>query len=74
MASQNDDQVNCENCNENFDQQTLLKHIAKKVECKNYYGQRFIEMKKEKNRNRVNKHRTNLTSKEKQKKWKRQRE
>lgn len=47
MESQKNE-FTCESCNKNFDQATLLKHIGKKVECKKYYGPRFMEMKKEK--------------------------
>ena len=73
MASQKDD-VNCEFCNKTFDQSTILKHIGKKVECKKYYGPRFIEMMKERNRNRVEKHRNNMTRKEQKENLKRRRD
>ena len=73
MASQEND-INCEFCYKTFDQSTLLKHIGKKDECKKYYGHRFMEMKKERNENRVQKHRENMTRKEQKKNLKRRRD
>ena len=54
MASQSKGmEVNCESCEKSFVKSTILRHISKSPSCKSFYGQRFIEMKKEKRRKEV---------------------
>ena len=65
--------INCESCTKSYTQSTLLRHIARSDTCKSYYGPRFLEMKKEKNRNKVYKHRRNMTKKEQKKESKKRR-
>ena len=54
----------CENCKRMFVETTLLRHIGKAEACKSFYGQKFEEMKKEKGRKKVQRHRfkTQMTS------------
>ena len=52
-----EDEVVCENCGKNLTQSTILKHIVQMKECKAFYGPRYEEMKRKKNRNKVRKHR-----------------
>ena len=60
-------EINCEFCNKSLPQSSLLRHVGQSRECENYYGPRFMEMKKEKGRKKVQKHRSNMTVKEKKK-------
>ena len=48
-------EVLCENCLEPFLPTTILKHIGHVQECKTFYGPRFMEMKKQKNKEKVQK-------------------
>ena len=60
MESQTKDlETICECCKKLFFQTTILRHIGKSKYCKSFYGPRFIEMKKEKGREKVYKHRHN---------------
>ena len=47
----------CEFCKKLFPQKILLRHIAKKKDCKAYYGQRFTDMKKQNATQRKSKYR-----------------
>ena len=61
MASQKENfEVNCEFCNKPFFQTTILRHIGQSTDCKKHYGPRFLEMKKEKGRNKVYKFRNKI--------------
>ena len=64
MASQGKDlEMICESCKKPFVQSTLLRHIGKSELCLSFYGPRFIQMKKEKVREKVNRYRQkNLTA------------
>ena len=58
MASQeNDLEIICESSKKPFVQSTLLRHIGKSELCLSFYGPRFIQMKKEKVREKVNRFR-----------------
>ena len=58
MASQGKDlEMICESCKKPFVQSTLLRHIGKSELCQSFYGPRFIQMKKEKVREKVNRFR-----------------
>ena len=58
MASQKKDiEITCEFCKQSFDQTRILRHIGQSESCKIFYGPRFIEMKKKKGREKVQKHR-----------------
>ena len=58
MESQTKDlETICECCKKSFFQTTILRHIGKSKSCKSFYGPRFIEMKQEKGREKVYKHR-----------------
>ena len=46
-------QTSCEFCNKELPESSLLIHIGTTKNCKNYYGKRFEEMKKEKNKERI---------------------
>ena len=64
--------VKCHFCFKKFDPYFILKHIAKSEDCKTFYGPKFDQLKKEKNRFRNNIYRresyhTNLEVKEKKK-------
>ena len=48
--------MKCENCGETKPKSSILIHIAKKKECLDFYGPKFLEMKSEKNRKKVKKH------------------
>ena len=62
MESQKDvSDVNCEYCEKPFDKRSLLRHIGQTTACKSYYGTRFTEMKKEKTRIKVNRHREKMS-------------
>ena len=65
--------VNCELCKKSFSKEGILKHIGKNEACKEFYGPRFKEMKKEKERNRKAKNRAKLSLKDHNKLLKRQR-
>ena len=74
MASQKDNlEVSCESCKKSLTQSTILRHIGNTPTCKEYYGERFTEMKREKTRNKVYKHRQNLSIKERKKSLKKMR-
>ena len=47
------EQIPCDHCKKNFTSETLLKHIGHSDDCKDFYGVRFDDMKKEENRKRV---------------------
>ena len=49
--------IACENCKRMFSPNTLLKHIVNQELCKSFYGPRYLEMKKEKNKNKMQKFR-----------------
>ena len=51
--------MTCEGCNEEFDNDSILKHIAKIPSCKKKYGDRFEIMKKEKRNATYKKYRKN---------------
>ena len=58
MASQeNDLEIICKSSKKPFVQSTLLRHIGKSELCLSFYGPRFIQMKKEKVREKVNRFR-----------------
>ena len=58
MASQKKDlEMICESCKKPFVPSTLLRHIGKSESCLSFYGPRFIQMKKEKGREKVNRYR-----------------
>ena len=65
--------VNCDLCKKSFSKEAILKHIGKNKACKEFYGPRFKEMKKEKERNRKAKNRAKLSLKDHNKLLKRQR-
>ena len=46
-------QDSCEYCKKKLSDTTILRHIAKSEDCKNHYGTRFDEQKKDDNRKRV---------------------
>ena len=61
----------CEGCKEEFEDDTILKHITKSKPCKEKYGERFEEMKKERRKlvkekflKNTNRHRWNEQAKE----------
>ena len=45
--------VICENCKDDYDPASILKHIGNNQECKAFYGSDFERLKKEKNRLRI---------------------
>ena len=49
-------EIPCENCKRIFVETTLLRHIGKAEACKSFYGHKFEEMKKEKGRQKVQRH------------------
>ena len=49
----------CEFCKKELDESSLLLHIGKTEKCRKYYGQRYDDLKKEKNRKRKEKWRKN---------------
>ena len=50
-------QVSCEYCKKKLSETTILRHIGQSEACKNHYGPRFDEQKRNKNRERVEKYR-----------------
>ena len=67
--------VKCEFCKKSFIQKTILRHIGQTTLCKEYYGPRFTQMKKDQAKKRLDKYRQNIgnCSKEHMKKLKRNR-
>ena len=51
----------CENCKESFDKAKILKHIGNKKICKSYYGERYGQMKREKDAKRQRKYREKMS-------------
>ena len=47
--------ISCEFCKKEVKQTSLLLHIGRTVNCRAYYGERFDEKKKEKNKTRKRK-------------------
>ena len=43
----NENEMECEKCKKNLTRKSLLKHISHHKECKEFYGSRFEDMKKE---------------------------
>ena len=43
-------QISCEFCKKNLYEKSLLLHISKSKNCKAYYGKRYDDLKKEKNK------------------------
>ena len=66
-------EIDCEFCKKTFLQSTILRHIGQSIDCKAHYRQRFIEMKKEKARDKVNRNRNKMTLKEQKKSLKKRR-
>ena len=74
MASQNKNlEVLCECCKKPFSNSTLLRHIGQREACKEFYGPRFKDMKKEKGRKKVFRHRKK-NQVESAKQWKKRKE
>ena len=65
--------IDCEFCKKSFVESTILRHIGQSNDCKAHYGKRFIEMKKEKAREKVYRSRQKMTMKEKKRSLKRKR-
>ena len=57
MASQTEDlETSCESCNKAFPKSKILRHIGSSKSCKSFYGLKFIEMKREKEREKVSRY------------------
>lgn len=64
--------LECENCKKLWDPDSLLKHIGRNEKCKSFYGLRFEEMKKERNRERNEQRKKEYASNPKKKEEKKQ--
>lgn len=47
------EQTLCESCKKSLPKKSLILHIGKSKDCKTYYGKRYDDLKKEKNKERV---------------------
>ena len=47
------EQIPCESCKKALPKKSLILHIGKSKDCKIYYGKRYDDLKKEKNKERV---------------------
>ena len=69
-----DEEESCENCEEIYPTSSMLKHIGKNKECKEFYGQRFHEMKKQQATDRKARWRQNMSKRKKKMFLKKQRQ
>ena len=67
-------EVLCEHCKKSFAPEKILKHIGHVKACITFYGPRFVELKKEQQRKRIEKFNSNLSDKQQQNILKRNRE
>ena len=56
---QNKAKLSCDYCEKKYTTQSLLKHIGRNEDCKTYYGSRFDELKRERDRKRKKTERSN---------------
>ena len=59
-----EEKISCECCEKNLIRSALLKHISHTIECKMFYGQRFEDMKRKKNRQKMRKYRQKVGTEE----------
>ena len=59
-------EVLCEHCKKSFAPEKILKHIGHVKACITFYGPRFVELKKEQQRKRIEKFNSNLSDKQQQ--------
>ena len=49
----NSKQISCESCEKELNESSLVLHIGKKASSKEYYGKRFDELKKNRERKKI---------------------